>query len=98
MCWAMRSYGRSGGKIDLIPFEKKSVNHWKGTRMEYKVPIQEKYALTVDEMAAYTNIGQKKLHWVITEYKDADFLLRIGNKTLFKRTAFTQFLDKAECL
>ena len=35
--------------------------------MEYKVPIQEKYALTVDEMAAYTNIGQKKLLWVINE-------------------------------
>lgn len=62
------------------------------------VPISEKYALTVDEMAAYTNIGQKKLHWVISEHKNADFLLRIGNKTLFKRTAFTKFLDKAECL
>lgn len=66
--------------------------------MEYKVPIQEKYALTVDEMAAYTNIGQKKLHWVISEYGDADFLLRIGNKTLFKRAAFTRFLDDAGCL
>ena len=66
--------------------------------MEYKVPIQEKYALIVDEMAAYTNIGQKKLHWLISEYRGADFLLRIGNKTLFKRAAFTRFLDDAGCL
>lgn len=49
-------------------------------------------------MAAYTNIGQKKLHWVISEYRGADFLLRIGNKTLFKRAAFTRFLDDAGCL
>lgn len=60
-----------------------------------KVPIAEKYALTVEQMAEYTNIGTKKLYSIIQEHKYGNFVLNIGNKKLLKRVAFTKFLDEA---
>ena len=62
------------------------------------VPIASKYALTIAETAKYTNIGKDKLYDISRNNKDAQFLLKIGNKTLFKRDAFVKYLDTVSSL
>ena len=62
------------------------------------VPLWEKYALTVEEAAALFGIGENRLRSIIKEQSDAEFLLAIGSKTLFKRELFVAYLDKTSTL
>lgn len=48
-----------------------------------KVPISEKLTLTLEEAAAYSNIGINKLR-DITNEADCTFVLFVGNKRLIK--------------
>ena len=57
------------------------------------VPIAEKYALTIEEAAEYTNIGQHKLRELVSNPK-CDFVLYVGKKALIKRKELEKFLDK----
>jgi len=59
--------------------------------MKY-IPICEKAALTLEEAAAYSNIGVNRLR-ELTESKDCDFVLFAGRKRLIKRRQFDRFLD-----
>lgn len=59
--------------------------------MKY-IPICEKAALTLEEAAAYSNIGVNRLR-ELTESKDCDFVLFAGKKRLIKRRQFDRFLD-----
>lgn len=61
--------------------------------MKYEVPIYEKSNLTLEEAAAYFNIGINK----IREISDSDrctFVLWVGNKRLIKRKLFEEYLSK----
>lgn len=59
------------------------------------VPIYLKYAITVEEAAILTGIGTKTLYKIITANRNAKYLLHVGDrKTLFKRQAFTDYLDR----
>ena len=58
------------------------------------VPVWEKYALTVQEAAAYFRIGENKLRRIISEDKEADFILWNGNRPQIKRMKFESYLDK----
>lgn len=58
-----------------------------------KIPIWEKYALTVFEAAEYFNIGEKKLREIIRSNPRADYLVWNGNKALLKRELFEKELD-----
>ena len=49
------------------------------------VPLWEKYTLTVEEAAAYFRIGEHKLRRLISENKNADYLLWNGNRVQIKR-------------
>lgn len=62
------------------------------------IPVDRKYALTVEEAAVLTGIGTKKLYELIAINKSAPYLLHIGRKTLIKRTAFEAYLDKVSNL
>lgn len=59
------------------------------------VPVYQQYLLTITEAAAYFRIGQKKLHRIAEENPDADFILMNGNRVLFKRKLFEEYLDSA---
>ncbi|MBP3891136.1 MAG: excisionase [Solobacterium sp.] len=60
-----------------------------------KVPLWEKYVLTVFEAAEYFNIGEKKIRFLINEHlRDNTFVLVNGTKTLIIRKKFEEFLDK----
>ena len=58
------------------------------------VPLWEKYALTVEETAELFGIGITRLRNLAHDSPDAVYLLQVGNRTLFKRKLFTDFLDK----
>ena len=58
------------------------------------VPIWEKYTLTIDEAAKYFRIGENKLRKIVSENKDADFVLWNGTRPQIKRTKFERFVDQ----
>ena len=58
------------------------------------VPIWEKAALSIEEAAAYTGIGENKLR-ELTQYDDCEYVIWVGNKRLNKRKKFEEYLDKA---
>lgn len=62
------------------------------------VPLSEKYTLSVEEAAAYFGIGQTRLRRLISFNPDADYLLMIGNRTVFKRKFFEKYIDNATCV
>lgn len=62
--------------------------------MNSTVPIWEKSNLTLEEAAAYFNIGVN----IIREISNDDnctFVLWVGNKRLIKRKMFDAYLEKA---
>ncbi len=62
--------------------------------MVKQIPIWEKSNLTLEEAAAYSNIGVNKLR-EITNGKDCSFVLWCGNKRLIKRKLLDEYLEKA---
>lgn len=59
-----------------------------------EVPIWEKAALTIEEAAAYSNIGIHKLR-EITDKDDSSLVLWVGKKRLIKRKALEKYIDQA---
>lgn len=57
-----------------------------------EIPVWEKANLTIEEAAALTQVGQKKIRELIKE-RDCDFALSIGTKTVIKRERFLRYLD-----
>ena len=62
--------------------------------MNSTVPIWEKSNLTLEEAAAYFRIGENKLRKIVSENKDADYLLWNGNRPQIKRKKFEQLIDR----
>lgn len=58
----------------------------------FYVPIWNKLCLTIEEAAAYSHIGEHRLREVANNPLNADLILRIGNKTVFKRPAFESYI------
>lgn len=67
-------------------------------REEKKIPLWEKYALTVDQAAEYFGIGSKKIRSLISLYKDAKWYMLNGERTLIKRKLFEDFLNETEAI
>lgn len=62
------------------------------------IPIWEKLTLTVEEAAAYSNIGINKLYELISE-PGCSFVLLIGTKKkVIKRKEFEQFIQRSSIL
>ena len=59
------------------------------------IPVWERYMLTITETASYYHIGENKLRMIADEHPEADFIIRNGNRILFKRQKFEEFLDHA---
>ena len=62
-----------------------------------EVPIWEKSNLTLEEAAAYSGIGVGKIR-EITNAKNCDFELWIGNKRLIKKRLFDRYIEGAYSL
>ena len=61
--------------------------------MKKEVPIWHKANLTINEAAAYSNIGLSKLR-EMTESEDCNFVLWVRNKRLIKRVLFDKYLSE----
>lgn len=59
-----------------------------------EVPIKDKINLTIEEAAAYSNIGINRID-EMAKRPDCPFVLYIGRKKLIKRKEFERFLEKA---
>ena len=57
------------------------------------VPIWEKANLTLEEAAAYSNIGINKLRQ-LSNMDNCDFVLWVGRKRLIKRKPFDLYIAK----
>ena len=60
--------------------------------MAKNVPIWEKAMLTVEEAAAYTNIGINKVREMADDPM-CMFVLRVGKKKLINRKRFVEYLE-----
>lgn len=58
-----------------------------------EVPIWGKANLTLEEAAAYSGIGVGKLR-ELTNEKDCNFVLWVGNKRLIKKRLFDNFIEQ----
>ena len=59
-----------------------------------KIPFWERYTLSIEEAAAYFRIGENKLRKIISENKDADFVLWNGTSSQIKRKKFENYIDR----
>lgn len=60
--------------------------------MSSDVRICDKPLLTLKEASLYTGLGINKLR-ELTDVKDCDFVLFVGNKRMLKRERLIQFLN-----
>lgn len=61
--------------------------------MNPTVPIWQKFTLTVEEAAVYFRIGENKLRQIMSENRNADFILWNGNRPQIKRQKFEEFVN-----
>ena len=62
--------------------------------MTMEIPVWKKQNMTVQEAASYSGIGLHKLY-ELTDDRNCEFVLRIGNKRLINRKKFDIFLGSA---
>lgn len=65
---------------------------------EIYVPVWEQFTLSIDEAAAYFRIGESKLRKIVSENKDADFILWNGNRPQIKRALFEKYIEKCNLI
>lgn len=66
--------------------------------MNQRVPLCEKYTLTIAEAAEYFRIGEHKLRRLAEENPFADWLLMNGNRVQIKRKMFEEHIDKLKSI
>lgn len=59
------------------------------------VPIWEKYSLSIQEAAKYFGVGEKRIRFIISQNRNADFILEIGTHVKIKRELFAKYLNEA---
>ena len=64
-------------------------------REKINVPIWEKMNLTIEEAAAYSNIGINKID-DMAKSPGCPFVLYIGRKKLIKRKEFEKYIEHTE--
>ena len=63
-----------------------------------QIPFWQRYTMSVEEASQYFRIGENKLRRIISENKDADFLLWNGNRPQIKRILFEKYIDCCEAV
>lgn len=62
------------------------------------MPFWQQYTLSIEEASVYFKIGENKLRNLIQMNPNADWILRIGNRTNIKRNKFEQFIDRCDTI
>ena len=63
-----------------------------------KLPLNQRFTLTLKEASQYFHIGEKKLRKMAAEDHGAGFLIHNGRKVLIIREEFEQFLRQTSCI
>ncbi|WP_279127545.1 excisionase [Acidaminococcus fermentans] len=63
-----------------------------------KLPLNQRFTLTLKEASQYFHIGEKKLRKMAAEDPGAGFLLHNGRKVLIIREEFEKFLRQTSCI
>ncbi len=66
-------------------------------RRTLKLPVGDKYALTLREASAYFNIGEKRIRRIAEDHR-GELSVYSGNKYLIIRHKFEKFLDETETI
>ncbi len=66
--------------------------------MKTAINPENKYCLTIEEAAAYFNVGVKRLGDLLDSPEGAELVLTVGVKRLVKRKRMENFLDKAAAI
>lgn len=61
-----------------------------------QIPITEKAVLSLNEAAAYSNIGIHKLQQICSSEAGKKFSFKNGNRNMIKRKAFDAWLESIE--
>ena len=65
-----------------------------GIDKESRIPLWNKYTLSIEEAAEYFRIGENKLRKLVSENKSADYLLWNGARVQIKRKKFEEYIDR----
>ena len=60
---------------------------------KFDIQVWHKLNLTIEEAAAYSNIGIHRLY-ELTEQEDCPFVLWIGSRRVIKRKSFDEYIEK----
>jgi hypothetical protein len=63
-----------------------------------RVAPEHKVNLTIEETCGVFGIGQHTLRKLVRSNPNADYLLRVGTKTLIKRSVFESYILKESVL
>lgn len=85
-CMSERTVERKFEKINS-----KIINLKEREEMKKEVPIADKYMLTVEEAAAYFNIGEARIKEITDEF--TELTVMVGVKRLINRKKMEQHLD-----
>ena len=58
------------------------------------IPLWKRYALTINEASLYFRIGENSLRRLVDEKRDANFVIKVGNRSLIKRELFEDYLSQ----
>lgn len=61
--------------------------------MTQKIPIWQKFTLSIEEAAIYFRIGENKMRQIVNENRNADFILWNGNRPQIKRKKFEEIVN-----
>ena len=65
--------------------------------MRKEVPVCDKYTLTIQEAAAYFNIGESQIRNIARE-NQAELVLMVGTTNLIKRKKMEEYIDRTMVL
>ena len=63
-----------------------------------EIPFWEKYVLSLEEASLYFHIGINRLRSLVSEHKNADWILWINTHANIKRKKFEQYIDSLNAL
>ena len=64
------------------------------TEKENLVPVWERIAISLEETAAYSGIGVRKLR-DMTDKPECNYVIWVGNRIMIKRKKFDEYLESA---
>lgn len=76
----------------------KSLYAQKVVTLEKTVPVWNKYLLTLEEASSYFHIGINKMRRLVTQNKNASWVLWNSNRALIKRKTFEEYIDRINAL